>query len=72
MSRRAANDWIWERRTPRGLWLLFKKVSAVLQHRADKTDTLEDLYISSPSDSYVGQETHLHFTLASLATLHVL
>lgn len=52
--------------------LLFKEVSAILQCRADKTDILEDLYISSLSDSYVGQETHLHFTLASLASLHVL
>lgn len=52
--------------------LLFKEVSALLQCCADKTDVLEDLYISSLSDSYVGQETHLHFTLALLASLHVL
>lgn len=47
---------------------LIYKMSAVLQHGADKTDILGNLYIFSLSDSYVGQETHLHFTLA----LHVL
>lgn len=51
---------------------LFKKESALLQHLADKTDILENLYISSLLDSYVGQETHLHFTLDLLASLQVM
>lgn len=62
------------RRTLSGLRFLFKEVSALLQCRAaDETDILEDLYCTSPpyQDSYVGQETHLHFTLAELASPHV-
>lgn len=72
MSGSEANDSSCEQRTLRGVLLSCKAASAVPQCRPDKTDILEDLYISSLADSYVGQETHLHFILALLALLRIL